>query len=128
MEQAHLGVRLRSQEGVEVGRHLPFRTDVYCGTQILAEKVSGLSSAKANQTGFDFPSNWRSGSPKADMRTRQRCSGESHQRQCGDAVLRTFVAPGSVFLPRRTNAGDGDNSGGAALIIVRRSLSHHEDG
>lgn len=39
--------------------------------------------------------------------TRQRCSGESQRRQCGEAMLHTFVTPGSTFLPFKAKAGDG---------------------
>ena len=39
--------------------------------------------------------------------TMQRFAGPSQRRQCGDAVLRTFVTPGSVVAPFRANAGDG---------------------
>ena len=44
---------------------------------------------------------------KASSGTGQRLSGVSQRRQYGEVVLRTFVTPGSAFLPFSAKAGDG---------------------
>src|SRR5690349_21714711 len=72
-----------------------------------AKQVRGRSSVRANHTGGCEPSAAFSFSEKLVNGTRQRCSGDSQRRQCGEAVLRTLVTPGSTFLPFSAKAGDG---------------------
>src|SRR3979490_2448103 len=65
--------------------------------QIPAKDVSGRSSFKANQTtSFFLVSGFGSGAYSAKLLngTRQRCSGFSQPRQCGDDVLRMLVTGG----------------------------------
>src|SRR5215216_238966 len=60
-----------------------------------AKQVSGRSSLIANQTtSFFFVSGFGSGAYSAKLLngTRQRLSGFSQPRQCGDEVLRIFVS------------------------------------
>jgi Resolvase, N terminal domain len=62
-----------------------------------AKAARGRSSAKANQTtSFFFVSGFGSGAYSAKLLngTRQRFSGFSQPRQCGEAVLRMFVTGG----------------------------------
>jgi hypothetical protein len=65
--------------------------------QIPAKAQSGRSSFSANQTtSFFFVSGFgsRAYSAKLLKWTRQRFSGFSHPRQCGEAVLRMLVTGG----------------------------------
>ncbi|MGY3578853.1 hypothetical protein ACVMB1_006057 [Bradyrhizobium sp. USDA 4504] len=65
--------------------------------QMPANAVRGRSSASANQTtSFFFVSRFGSGAYSAKLLngTRQRFSGLSQPRQCGDEVLRMFVTGG----------------------------------
>src|SRR6202022_2839174 len=62
---------------------------------------SGRSSLRANQTmSFFFVSGFGSGAYSAKLLngTRQRFSGFSHPRQCGDDVLRMLVTGGPPVL------------------------------
>jgi hypothetical protein len=62
-----------------------------------AKPVSGLSSLSANQTtSFFLVSGFGSGAYSAKLLngTKQRFSGLSQPRQCGDEVLRMLVAGG----------------------------------
>jgi hypothetical protein len=69
-----------------------------------AKQISGRSSLIANQTtSFFLVSGFRSGAYSANLKgTRQRFSGFSQPRQCGEEVLRMLVTGG---LPVR--GGDG---------------------
>ena len=71
-----------------------------------ANTARGLLSSRANQVGTFMPS-IVSYSLKLVTGTRQRCSGPSQRRQCGDFTFRMFVTPGSVLRPSKTNCGDG---------------------
>src|ERR1700754_2185898 len=65
--------------------------------QIPANAISGRSSSRANQTtSFFFVSGFGSGaySEKLLNGTKQRFSGFSQPRQCGDDVLRMLVTGG----------------------------------
>src|SRR3954452_21135520 len=65
--------------------------------QMPAKAHSGRSSFSANQTtSFFFVSGFGSGAYSAKLLkgTRQRCSGFSQPRQCGDEVLRMLVTGG----------------------------------
>src|SRR5580692_11022489 len=69
--------------------------------QIPAKENSGRLSSRANHTtSFFFVSGFGSGAYSAKLLagTRQRLSGFSHARQCGDAVLRMFVTGGPRVL------------------------------
>src|SRR3954452_18921102 len=83
------------------------RTDFHPPTQIPAKNASSQFSFSANHTGGREPSGCSSGSLNDVKGTTQRFSGASQRRQCSDLVFRTFVTPGSVFLPFRAKAGDG---------------------
>jgi hypothetical protein len=72
-----------------------------------AKQASGRSSAKANQIGGLLPFGNVSFSEKLVNGTMHRLSTPSHRRQCGDAVLRTFVTPGSLLRPFSAKTGDG---------------------
>ena len=85
---------------------LAFLTDVQL-VQMPANAASGRLSSRANQTGTFLPSGPVSYSEKDVNGTRQRFAGPSQRRQCGDAVLRTLVTPGSVVFPFNANCGDG---------------------
>src|ERR1700687_3352650 len=66
-----------------------------------AKAQSGRSSFTANQTtSFSFVSGLDSGAYSAKLLkgTRQRCSGFSQPRQCGDEVLRMLVTGGPPVL------------------------------
>src|ERR1700760_814847 len=70
-----------------------------------AKAKSGLSSFSANQTtSFFFVSGFGSGAYSAKLLagTRQRFSGLSQARQCGEEVLRMFV---TGKLPARGGGG-----------------------
>ena len=86
-----------------VSPSLTFRTEVQPGTCSPA-KNAGRPSAISNHA---FPPRSWSGSAKRVNGTRQRFSGPSHLRQCGEAALRTLVTPRSVFLPTRYCGGVG---------------------
>ena len=65
--------------------------------QIPAKAVRGRSSLRANQTtSFFFVSGFGSGAYSAKLlnETRQRFSGFSQPRQCGEEVLRMLVTGG----------------------------------
>jgi hypothetical protein len=69
--------------------------------QMPAKAVNGRSSVNANQTlSFFFVSGFGSGaySEKLLNGTRQRFSGFSRARQCGDEVLRMLVTGGPPNL------------------------------
>src|SRR5664279_3709927 len=85
---------------------LAFRTDVQL-VHIPANTASGRLSSSANQTGVFLPSGPVSYSENDVTGTTQRFADPSQRRQCGEAVLRTLVTPGSVVLPLRANTGDG---------------------
>ena len=89
-----------------VSPSLSFRTLVHC-VQTPAKKASGRSSPSANQIGRERSPGRFSGSEKAVKGTTQRCSRTSQRRQCGEAMLRMFVTPRSVFLPLSAKAGEG---------------------
>ena len=83
------------------------------------------SSSRPNQTGTFLPSGPVSYSENEVNGTMQRFAGPSQRRQCGDAVLRTLVTPGSVARPLSANTGDGMPH----LAIVKLSLAvgHPDD-
>src|SRR5258706_13715307 len=83
-----------------------FRTDVQL-VQMPAKKATGRLSSNANQAGGREPFGWGSGSAKLLQGTTHRLSMPSQRRQCAEAVLPTFVTPGSVFLSLIAKAGDG---------------------
>jgi hypothetical protein len=70
-----------------------------------AKQASGRLSS-ANQIGGFRPSGSASFSEKLVNGTTQRLSGPSQRRQCGEAVFRTFVTPGSLWRPFRAKTGD----------------------
>ena len=72
-----------------------------------AKNATGRLSSSANQTDGREPFGSCSFSEKLVNGTTQRLCTPSHRRQCGDLMLRTFVTPGSVFLPLSAKAGDG---------------------
>jgi hypothetical protein len=80
---------MRAGNGLRLGARSPLNV-----VQIPAKAVSGRSSLNANHTtSFFFVSGFGSGAYSAKLLngTRQRFSGLSQPRQCGDDVLRMLV-------------------------------------
>lgn len=104
---SRLGAAVRNpKRSLVVSPSFTLRTEVH-RVQIPAKHPSGRVSSRANQTGRLVPSGRCSLSEKLVKGTRQRCSGPSQRRQCGEAALRIFVTPGSQLRPFSTNCGDG---------------------
>ena len=122
MDRADFGVRLRCQECKSIGRNLALpglRTD-FQRVDIPAKTASGRLSSSANHSGCFLPSAVVSYSENEVHGTTQRLSTPSQRRQCGEAVLRTFVAPRSVVRPFRAKTGDGMRH---RAIVISRSPS-----
>jgi len=96
----------KAKRSLVVSPSLIFRIDVHV-VHMPAKKASGLVSSSVNQTGGREPFGRISFSEKLVNGTMQQFPGPNHRRQCGEAAFRTFVTPGSVFLPASANAGDG---------------------
>src|SRR6478609_9427928 len=91
-ETLNLGVRCGPAIGLDLVPRSPLNS-----VQMPANDDSGRSSPWANQTtSFFLVSGFGSGACSAKLLngTRQRCSGLSQVRQCGDDVLRMFVTGG----------------------------------
>jgi hypothetical protein len=108
MDRRNCRVRLcqERKRSFVVSLSLILRTDVQ-RVQTSAKNASGRLSSRANQAGEREPSGCNSFSEKLVKGATQRFETPSRRRQCGEDRLRIFVTPGSVFLPARTNAGDG---------------------
>jgi hypothetical protein len=72
-----------------------------------AKQANGRLSFSANQIGGLDPSGCKAFSEKLVNGTTHRLSTPSQRRQCGDAVLRTLVTPGSQLRPFSAKTGDG---------------------
>src|SRR3569623_3113998 len=83
---------------------LTLRTDFHFGTHMPAKKFSGRSSLNANQMS---PPSALLNSLNEENGTTQRFSTPSQRRQCGEAVLRIFVTPGSRFDAANSFRGVG---------------------
>ena len=86
--------------------------------QMPAKALSGRSSLSANQTtAFFFVSGFGSGAYSAKLLkgTRQRFSGFSRPRQCGDDVLRITIQEAPAFYGP---SADFVNTWGSAAVWV----------
>lgn len=97
----------KANRSVVTGPSFTFRVLVHASTQMPAKNASGRSGESANHAGGRLPSGCNSDSEKLVNGTMQRLGTPSQRRQCPLLVLRTFVTPGSVFLPAIANTGEG---------------------